>query len=154
MAFVWKPAIYRDSTLTWLPRPVEGFHLQNEWDKRDSKVPLKDGISTTGHSQNGRVITIRGNVGWNESGPLPDEGDALTELEAILTLVDISADSEKFELFIYHDAGSATYRKFKECSPQSFTYAIGEKQDERVSAPYDLVILAEDPVLYSTAPGV
>lgn len=153
MAFVWKPAIYKGSTLTWLPRPVDTVRLTTEWDNRESKVPLKDGISTTGHSLNGRVITIGGKTGKNESGFLCTDEDRMDELEAVLTLLDISADSEKFELFLYHDAGSGVYRKFKQCSPKSYGYAQGERQDERVHSPYELVIVAEDPVLYSTAPG-
>lgn len=153
MAFVWKPAIYKDSTLTQLPRPISRVRLNLDWDRRESKVPLLDGLSTTGHSKNGRIITISGQFGWNADGPLCDEGDSLDEAEVLIGLLDIATDSEKFELFLYHDASSAVYRKFKQCSPVSFGDAHGDTQEERVAGPYELVILAEDPVLYTTAPG-
>lgn len=152
MAFVWKPAIWDGSALFQLPRPIEQLTVRNGWDVRESKVPLKDGGSSIGHSRNAVEIQV---AGWHTI----DEGTAkFTEetqfalYEELVGVLDVSSDaSDRYEFFLYHDSGSATYRKYKNCWTRSFSSDFGDQA--RVQFPYSITIVADDPVIYTTAPG-
>lgn len=148
----WKPAVYKDSTLTELPRPVLQLAVNDSWDMRESKVPLDDGISITGVSRNGVVIAVSGELAAQPEGT--ELGGELAMFDAWKSLRDvlnIDDDTEKFEFFIYHDATAGVYRKFKNCFCRSMGFDNGD--NSRVPFPYSLEIVSEDPTVYTTAPG-
>lgn len=51
MTFTFKPAVYQNSTLYELPRPVLSIRVVDTWDFERLKVPLADGDFLAGHSQ-------------------------------------------------------------------------------------------------------
>lgn len=152
MTFSWKPAIWKGGSLTLLPRPVTALRPHDTWDMRDSKVPLKDGSVTTGHSFNAVEIEIAGKMAIQSSVANLPEQEMFTHYESLRNLLNINDDSQKYEFFIYHDAGSGIYRKYKSCSCRDLALGFGD--DDRVVFTYQATIIADDPVVYSTSPGV
>jgi hypothetical protein len=149
MTFTFKPAIYKNSVLYELPRPVPVVRMRDAWDAGRFKVPLADGDALVGHSRQGVEISIEGQIG-SQSGTLKtSEGDILQAAELLRERLDVSSDAEKFELFLYHDTASGTYRKFKICSTVQFEIDLSNQN----LFTYSMVVHAEDPVLYTTAPG-
>ena len=124
MAFTFKPALYKNSALYELPQPVLAVRIQDAWDFEQFKVPLSAGDFLTGHSQQGVVISIEGQIGEKTGAPKALEQAMFAELEALRTALDITSDSDKFEFFLYHDSSSSTYRKFKSCSTVRFDYDL------------------------------
>jgi len=149
MTFTFKPAIYQNASFYELPRPVPVVRMRDAWDAGRFKVPLADGDTLTGHSRQGVDISIEGQIG-SQSGTLKiSEGDMLQEAETLRDRLDVASDAEKFELFLYHDSASGTYRKFKTCSTVQFEIDLSNQN----LFTYSMVVHAEDPVLYTTAPG-
>lgn len=151
MAFVWKPSVYKSSTLTLLPRPVDKLDMSCRWLMDEQKVPLLDGVETYGHSEDGLVFSIQGVIAIDSGTPTITEESMWGVLANLKTVLDVSNGTGKYEFFIYHDTGSATYRKFKECVTLQFDVSIGDQ--DRTEWPYSIVIRAEDPVIHTTAPG-
>ena len=149
MSFVFKPAVYKSSALYELPRPVPVLRVRDAWDASRFKVPLADGDALVGHSRQGVDISLEGQIGSQSGSLKTSEGAMLEELEALRSTLDVSSASEKFEFFIYHDATSGTYRKFKLCSTVQFEMDLSNQN----LFTYSLVVHAENPVLYTTAPG-
>jgi len=150
MGFVFKPAVYGGAGLYELPRPVPVLRVRDSWDSSRFKVPLADGDATVGHSRQGVDISLEGQVG-SQSGTLKTtEGAMLQELETLRETLDVSSAAEKYEFFIYHDSSSGVYRKFKTCSTVQFEMDLSDQN----LFTYSLIVHAEDPVLYTTAPGV
>ena len=148
MAFTFKPAIYKDETLYELPRPVLSLRIQDAWDFEQFKVPLAAGDFTAGHSRGGVDISLEGQIG-SQSGELRLTEEAmLDELESLRAALDVTAAGGKYVFFLYHDESSATYRHFKSCSTVRFDYDLSRKP----LFTYSLLIHAEDPTLYHTAP--
>lgn len=149
----WKPAIYKGSTLYELPRPVPALTIKDGWDMREAKVPLSDRTFVNGVSKNGVTIVVGGLIAINgETGvQLCAETDRLAAYVEMRSALDVSDDTERFEFFVCHDAGTSYYKKFKSCVCKELTVDLGD--ESRTDWPYTLTILAEDPVLYSTAPG-
>jgi len=152
MPFIWKPAIYKGSTLTTLPRPVNSLEITSDWDWRESKVPMLDGIETDGHSANGTEIIVQGQLGNDGSGTLlTSELLMMNYLKDLSDELDVSGASDKYEFFSYHDSGSNTYRKWSPCVTRSFKYNIGD--DNRVPFTYTLVVFCESHQIQVTSPG-
>lgn len=150
MTFTFKPAIYKNSSLYELPRPVPVVRVRDAWEASRFKVPLGDGDTLVGHSRQGVDISVEGQIG-SQSGTLKtSEGEMLQESETLRGTLDVTSGLEKFEFFLYHDVASATYRKFKSCSTVQFEIDLSDQN----LFTYSLVIHAEDPVLYTTAPGI
>lgn len=151
MAFTWKPAIRKGGTLTLLPRPVTLLKPHDSWDMRDSKVPLKDGSIVTGHSFNAVEIEIAGMLAIDGSVADLTEQEMFTHYESMRNLLNINSDAQKYEFFIYHDAGTGVYRKYKQCSARDLVLSFGD--DDHVVFTYSATIIADDPTIYTTAPG-
>jgi hypothetical protein len=153
MAFVWKPAIYKPigATTYFLPKPINMLKVGSGWDARESKIPLKDGETFTGHTLNSAKISIQGQFGKDAGGFLLSEEDMWTAWEELREAVNIDSDTNKYEFFIYHDGGSSTYRKLKLCCPVSCELQFGDEDCHLFG--YQVEIRAEDPVIYSTGPG-
>ena len=148
MAFMFKPAIFRGGVLYELPRPVVSVRIQDAWDFEQFKVPLLDGEHTVGHSRQGVDVAIDGQLGSHEGALTIGEQEMFEAIEALRTALDVGAAEERYSLYLYHDAGTGTYRRLAECSTVRFEYDLS---DVRLFT-YAVVIHADDPVIYST-PG-
>lgn len=153
----FNPATYKSSQLYYLPKPIGGLIIRDSWDARESKVPLKDGAASNGQSQNAVQIDVQGQVGFKDITDDIESADKfLTEVEmfdAIRTMrgeLDTD-DSTRFEFFVYHDSGSSTYRKFKNCWCRNLDFSVGN--DVANLFTWNCSIIAEDPVIYTTAQG-
>lgn len=154
MSWVFKPSVWQTgdgSTVTELPKPIVDFSIADGWDMRKSKVPLADGESYDGHSQNGAIISVQGSLGLDASGTYIGEQAMFQRYIVIRDKIDISAEGDKYEFFIFHDTVEPLYRKFKDCSTRSFEAFLGD--DDHTLFEYNLIVIAEDPVIYTTAPG-
>lgn len=148
MTWVFKPSIYVAS-LTEFPKPVTSLVLNDRWDMDIHKVPLNAGQFTEGRTKNGVSINISGFVGKQAGTTKLTEEAMFGVLESLRTTLDTV--TSKFEFFVYHDTGTSTYRKFKDVVCQSFSCGLGD--ETRVPFSYSAELLAEDPVIYTTAPG-
>ena len=146
----WKPAIFKSSVLTILPRPVESLLIKSAWDARESKVPLKDGVTTDGQSLNQVMITVEGSCGFDENTAYSTELLMYDRFVTIRGELDTD-DTTRFEFFVYHETTTPTYRKFKDCYCKTFDFSVGD--DVHALFRYNLEVFAEDPVFYTTAPG-
>ena len=72
------------------------------------------------------------------------------ELEELRARLDVTSAGDEYEFFLYHDAASATYRKLKSCTTIRFDYDLSSK----ALFTYSIAIHAEDPAIYTAAPGV
>lgn len=150
MPFTFKPAVYDGSTLYELPRPVLAVRIQDAWDFKEFKVPLAAGDVLTGHSRQGVDISIEGQVGSQAGNLKTTEQEMFQELETLRGMLNVDSSNGKFSLFLYYDAISAIYRKFKNCSTSRFEYDLSDKN----LFTYSITIHADDPVIYTTAPGL
>ena len=150
MSFTFKPALYDGSTLHELPRPVTALRLRDRWDFERFKVPLAAGDTLVGHSLDGVDLAVDGQIVSQAGALMLSEHDMFSELETLRSALDVSAAGQKYEFFLYHDSESATYRKFKNCSTLRFEYDLSDKRMFK----YAIEIHAEDPVIYTTAPGL
>ncbi|REJ71581.1 MAG: hypothetical protein DWQ29_23300 [Planctomycetota bacterium] len=145
----FKPCIWRDGALTELPRPVDVVRVQDSWDFAQFKVPLASGDAIEGRSLNGVDISLEGRVGRQAGVLTADEGDMLAALEALRAALGVSAPEDEYELFLYHDSTSGTYRSFRECTTVRFEYDLSAPQ----LFSYSAVIHASDPAIYTDAPS-
>jgi len=149
-ADIFSPRVYNGSTLTEFPRPVLSFSITDSWDFRESKVPLADREDFDGQSRNGKRVSVSGQIAI--SGGIKQ----LTEIEMIDTWNTFvgqldTSNSDNYELFVYHDAVAATYRKYKNASTIDASIDLGD--DSHVTFTYSVSIKIEDPVLYQTSEG-
>ena len=149
MSFTFKPSIYKDASLYELPQPVLVVRIQDAWDFEQIKVPLAAGDVLTGHSQQGVGISVEGRIGSKTGTPRALEQAMFEGIEELRTALNVSATDDKYDFFLYHDESTSTYRHFKSCSTVRFDYDLSDKN----LFSYSIVIHAEDPVIYTTAPG-
>lgn len=147
--FLFKPAIWRDSELFELPRPIIVLRIQDSWDFARFKVPLLDGDTLTGHSRGGVDVSLEGQVAAQAGDLKLTEAAMFAALESLRAALDVSGTDDLYQLFLYHDAGSATYRSLKSCSTVRFEYDLSDKR----LFTYSAVIHAADPQIYTTAPA-
>lgn len=152
MAFVWRPSIYKNSTWTILPRPIVKFSFPTTWKFDKQEVPLKDGCITYGHAIASDQIVIQGFIGHQDGTTKISEEEMFTVLESLRTTLNVGSRSDLYELFIYYDVGSATYRKLKNVYTVSFDVDLGDS--DRIIWPYAIVMEAEDRTIYSTGPNL
>lgn len=155
MAFIWNPAIYRDSTYTLLARPIHNLDIIDNWDFQSSKVPKQSGGRTAGSSINPVRIEIAGDLAFRGSS-----GDAsvhATELLQIQLYEDMrnkinTIEEQRFEFFMYYDPSDATYyRKFVNCFAVSMKLSLGDETRDPMA--YTMTIQADDPTLYKGSSG-
>ena len=147
--FHFKPAIWRNDLLYELPRPVVALRIQDTWDFARFKVPLHDGDTLAGHSRGGVDISLEGQLASHSGDLKLTEADMFAALEALRSALDVIGSDNLYELFLYHDDASSTYRSFRSCSTVRFEYDLG---DQRLFT-YAAVIHAADPVIYTTPPA-
>jgi hypothetical protein len=146
--FHFKPSLWRDGQLFELPRPVTSVRVQDSWDFARFKVPLGDGDAAVGHSRNGVDIAIEGRCG-SQGGQLKlAEDDMFAAIELLRSKLHVPAGSSGYELFLYHDPATSTYRSFRSCSTVRFEYDLSDPH----LFSYVVVIHAADPVIRSAPP--
>lgn len=145
MTFAFRPAIYRDAALYELPRPIDVLRLSDGWDFDRFHVPLAEGDVTVGHSRRGLEIAIEGRIGTQAGALRGTEEEMFDEIAALRSTL----GAGEFELFLYYDTASGTYRKFRSCSTIRFE---SDLSDPHLFA-YQALIHADDPAVYSTPPG-
>lgn len=115
-------------------------------------MPRVAGATSYGLAQDVVAISLAGELGKNASGVTDSEQEMWTEIETIRTKLASADDAEKLEFFVYHDtSGGGTYRKFKSVRPVSLQPVVGDSS--RIIFGYQLVLVAEDVAIYTTAPG-
>lgn len=149
MGFTFKPAIWKNSALYELPRPVRTVRIQDAWDFEDFKVPLADGDSLVGRSQQGVDISLEGQCGTQADALKSTEQEMFEELETLRSKLGVSSPGETYDLFLYHDDVSGLYRHFKSCTTVRFEYDLSDKH----LFTYTALVHAEDPVIYTTGPA-
>lgn len=147
--FTFKPAVYRSSTLYELPRPITTLRLQEAWDFDQFKILLQDGDHLAGHSRQGIDISLEGQIALQAGTLRLTEEEMFDELEALRTSLHIGPEDSKYELFLYHDADTDTFRKFKSVSTLRLETDLSDKHLFTWSA----LLHAENPTIYTTAPG-
>ncbi len=149
MSFRFQPAIDDGLNVYELPRPIDTVRVQDAWDFEALKVPLADGETLVGHSRNGVEVSIEGRLGSQAGTLLADEQAMFAELETLRSRLHVNDSASKYDLFLYYDPASGTYRKFKGCTTVRFDWDISEKSLFR----YAVMIHTDDPTLYTTGPG-
>lgn len=149
MTFTFKPALYNGITLYELPRPITSIHIQDTWGFQQFKVPLGDGDTLVGHSRQGVEIALEGQIGTQAGALKISEADMFQEIEMLRSRLDVTSGGDEYEFFLYHDAPSDTYRKFRSCTTIRFDYDLSNKS----LFTYSVLIHAENPTIYSTPPG-
>jgi len=147
--FTFKPAIWRNSTLYELPRPVVSVRLLDSFDFEQFKVPLAAGDAVEGRSQNGVDVSIEGQIGTQSGQLKADEATMFAAIEALRAHLAADTPEDTYELFLYHDTGSSTYRSLRGCSTVRFEYDISDPH----LFTYSVVIHAQDPEIYTQAPS-
>lgn len=147
--FRFKPAVWRNGVLYELPRPVHSLRIQDSWDFARFKVPLAAGDSVAGRSRNGVDIAIEGEVGTVGGVLKSGEQTMFAAIEALRGALGVDAPDDEFELFLYHDPGTATYRSFRRCTTVRFESDLSEPW----LFSYSAVIHASDPTIYAVAPS-
>lgn len=138
------PAIWRSPSLFALPRPVVSVRIQDTWDVDRFKVPLLDGDTLLGHSRNGVDVSLEGQIGSRDGTLLLDEPAMFAALEDLRAALDVQGTDDSYELVLYHDPETETYRALRDCSTVRFEYDLSDKH----LFTYAVVIHASDPVMY------
>lgn len=146
--FTFKPAIWRNDTLYELPRPIVAVRVQDAWDFERFKVLLRDGDDVAGRSQNGVDVAIEGQIGTQAGALKTDEAAMFAALESLRAALGVSSPEEGYELFLYHDPASSTYRSFRGCTTVRFEYDVSDK----ALFTYGVVVHAGDPAIHGEAP--
>ncbi len=146
--FVFNPAISREGSLYFLPRPVTAVRLQDSWDYMQLKVPLCDGDFLAGSSRGGVDLYLEGQIGSGNGTLRLSESEMFSEIEAFREQLGGEADPP-FEFFLYHDVATATYRSLRECRTTRFEYDLSHP----ALFTYSLVVHASDPALHASAPA-
>jgi hypothetical protein len=147
--FTFKPAIWRNSTLYELPRPIVSVRLLDSFDFEQFKVPLAAGDAVEGRSQNGVDVSIEGQIGTQAGQLKTDEASMFTAIETLRANLAADSPEDSYELFLYHDPGSSTYRSLRGCSTVRFEYDLSDPH----LFTYAVVVHATDPEIYTQAPS-
>lgn len=146
--FRFKPAVWKNSVLYEMPRPVTSVRIQDSWDFARFKVPLAAGDSVAGRSANGVDISIEGEIGARAGTLKLDEESMFAEVAALRAALAAATPESGYELFVYHDAASSTYRSFRSCTTIRFECDLSAPQ----LFSYSALIHASDPAIYTSAP--
>jgi hypothetical protein len=71
------------------------------------------------------------------------------EVAALRSALAAESPESVYELFVYHDAASATYRSFRQCTTVRFECDLSAPQ----LFVYSAVIHASDPAIHTSAPS-
>jgi len=149
MPFEYKPAIYKNAQLYELPKPILSLKLQDSWNQEQFRVPLATGDVLVGHAQNGLTISVKGELHHTTGTPKAAELALFDDLETLRAALSTSSPDERYELLLYHDDNAELYRRLVSCATLHFQFDFAD-QHRMV---YGIEIHAEDPIIYTTAPG-
>ena len=150
MALTFNPAIYRDTLLYELPRPIDSLRVRDSWDFQTFKIPMADGNTIVGGSRKGVEIVVEGRIG-SQAGTLKlTETDMYQEIKDLRNALDVPETTDTYSFFLYYDATVGLYRKFKSCLTIRFEFDLS---DEKLYS-YSAVIYAADPRVYTGGPGI
>jgi hypothetical protein len=147
--FRFKPAVWDGAVLYELPRPVTAVRIQDSWDFARFKVPLGAGDALAGRSPNGVDIAIEGEFGMQAGALKAGEESMFVAIEALRAALSADAPDATYELFLYHDVATSTYRSFRNCTTVRFECDLSESK----LFVYSALIHASDPTIYTVAPG-
>jgi len=147
--FRFKPAVWDGGVLYELPRPVIAVRIQDSWDFARFKVPLAAGDALAGRSANGVDIAIEGEIGTQAGALKAGEESMFAAIETLRTALATDDPDATYELFLYHDVATATYRSFRGCTTVRFECDLSESK----LFVYSALIHASDPTIYAVAPG-
>ncbi|TWT35052.1 hypothetical protein KOR42_52680 [Thalassoglobus neptunius] len=144
--FTFYPAVHRSGTLTELPRPVVNFRVLDSWDYQKLKVPLQDGEHVQGHSRDGTMINIEGQIGMHSGQPRLSESDMLASLDETRNVLDVNAESGSFRFILFRNQSNGTYRYFEECCATRFEFDLSNHS----LYTYSVSIYAANPLLHES----
>ena len=147
--FRFKPAVWDGGVLYELPRPVTAVRVQDSWDFVRFKVPLATGDALAGRSANGVDIAIEGEIGTQAGALKAGEESMFAAIETLRTALAADDPEATYELFLYHDVSTSTYRSFRSCTTVRFECDLSESK----LFVYSALIHASDPTIYSSAPS-
>lgn len=155
--------IYRSDkspTSLIIPQPVLECKISRVAKLKEHDVPLLKRALSFGLTTSSRIITVSGlselnaNTGSMVSARV--EQTAYTSIESLDSYLDQYnlADTGGLEFIYYHKSTATTYyRKFKNCLCLSFDFDLGDSATQDGWFPWSFVLVARDPVIYTTAPG-
>lgn len=156
MKHYYRPVLYRAAgspTTFVLPAPVTDVDVSQPYKMDTREVPLKNGSYNYGFRRQARLITVSGGVDILENCEYDDDSayDVLIALDLFLNLNGTLGD--RFEFFTVYDDETPKYVKYRSCVPKSFNYKIRDDRNDSMFT-YNIVFEAEDPYVWTTAPGV
>lgn len=147
--FNFHPSLWTAGELFELPRPVTSVRVQDSWDFARFKVPLGNGDTVTGHSRNGVDIAIEGRLGSHAGQVTLDEAGMFAVLEQLRSKLHLAPQGPGYEIFLYHDAATSTYRSFRRCHTVRFDYDLSDPH----LFSYSVLVHATDSTLYTAPPA-
>lgn len=151
MALVWLPGIWIDGTSMWwpLPGPISRLAVRETTETAAEKVPGTDGALHEVPSLGVVEISVTGTIQRSGAGVLlATEAQVEAELQNLKTYSRGAATTHEFWFVLYYDAGTSTYRYYKECLRRDLSTNM--EQGDTVGVPYALSVVAYDPT-YQTA---
>jgi len=174
MAFTFAPALWRSGSYTppsgttrtssvggghlfFLPQPITAFPIIDDFKGKVEEMTAKSGGNAMrGNRHSHKQISITGLYGKHTAGttsPTITELDMLNLHMDLLAFLNPTEPTQAHELFMYYDAGSSTYRKYKSCYKTGLQTDIGDNEYANKIFRMNLQMVILDPVMYTTAPG-
>lgn len=135
MSLVFRPVILKNGVEFELPRPLSKVLIEDLWDLE------------IGPQKVGTNITLEGQVGSQDGELLLTEDEMLAEIEQLRASSDIVNASEKYSLYLYHDATNEVYRRFANCQTTKLDFDLSNKN----LFSYSMLVTTDDPTIYETA---
>lgn len=149
----FKPALWKDgeSDVIYIPRPILSGGPQWRWSTtKRTKVPGVSGERIDWPSWDGVNINFSGLLDQENGTLVADEAEMWDYVSRLNEYMNIN-DDDRLELFLYYDPDTTTYVKFKNVIPQALNPEMGDQPGKLWG--YSATWFAEDPVIYTTAPG-
>lgn len=140
-----QPAIYKREELYVLPRPIRSIRVQDRFDSARFKVPLRHGDFATGFSRGGVEILIEGDIAVQQEQLLLSEAEMLDEIKRLREMLTQTSDTDKYLLYLGKTSEGNYSHWYQDCSTSRFECDLTNSH----LFSYQLVIHAEDPVLYT-----
>lgn len=153
MAFIWEPRLYNGSTALVLPQPMIDVQIRDKFHQDRHTVPFKAGGVTYGPALESTEISLSCGISRQGDTEKVSEQEMFTTFSDIRDYLNTAAEAENgLEFFLYYDSsGSGTYRKFKSVFCDSMSLGMGD--EDRTLFGFEISLYADDPVIYTTAPG-
>lgn len=174
MAFTFAPALWRDGSYTppsgttrtttvgtgqlfFLPQPITSCPIIDDFKGKVEEMTAKvGGNAMRGNRHAHKQISVTGLYGKHTASttsPTITELDMFNLHMDLLEFLDPTDPSRAHEFFIYYDAGTNTYRKYKSCYKTELRTDVGDNDYANKIFQMNLQMVILDPVMYTTAPG-